>query len=123
MSASNLPDNALLAWLQDEANNDYLEPASIESMYQIFADGSEEDQLTLLKDDDRHHCFLIFSPDEEDKPTSTILHHMAKYSKRIGVTTNYDWQWYISANEPVGGDQITYKVPDDLFNKYNNIQV
>ena len=78
MSASNLPDNALLAWLQDEANNDYLEPASIESMYQIFADGSEEYQLTLLKDEDRHHCFLIFSPDEEDKPTSTILHHMAK---------------------------------------------
>ena len=123
MSASNLPDNALLQWLQDEANNDYLEPSSIESMYQIFADGREEDQLDLLKDDDRHHCFLIFSPNEEDKPTSTILHHMAKYPKRIGVTTNYDGRWYVAANEPVGGNQITYEVPDDIFDACNDIQV
>ncbi len=71
MSVSNLHDNALLRWLQDEVNNDYLDPASIESMYQIFADGSLEDQLSLLQDDDWHHCFLIFSPNEEDKPTST----------------------------------------------------
>ena len=90
MSVINLPDNALLLWLQDEANNEYLDSASIESMYQIFADDSLEDQMSLLKDDDRHHCFLIFSPNEEDKPTSTILHNMVKYPKRIGVTTNYD---------------------------------
>ena len=123
MSAINIPDNALLRWIQDEANNDYLEPASIESMYQIFAEGSLEDQLTILQDDDRHHCFLIFSPNEEDKPTCTVLHHMAKYPKRIGVTTNYDVRWYIAANEPVGGNQITYEVPDDLFNECNDIQV
>ncbi len=123
MSVNNLPDNALLQWLQAESNNDYLELDSIESMYDIFADGSPEDQMTLLQEDDRHHCFLIFTPDEENKPTGTILHHMAKYPKRIGVSTAYDSNWYVAANQSIGGNQITYKVPTDLFGVCKDIQV
>ena len=123
MSVNSLPDNALLRWLQVESNNDYLELDKVESMYNIFADGSIEDQMTLLQEDDRHHCFLIFTPDEEDKPTGTILHHMAKYPKRIGVDTAYDGNWYISANQPIGGNQITYAVPADLFGVCKDIQV
>jgi len=124
MSVNNLPDNALLRWLQDESNNNYLElKNNVESMYNIFADGSLEDQMTLLQEDDRHHCFLIFTPNEEDKPTGTILHHMAKYPKRIGVSTAYDGNWYVSANQPIGGTQITYTVPSDLFGVCKDIQV
>ncbi len=81
-----LPDNALLLWLQDETNNDFLALEDLERMYQLFADGSTN-PIDDLKDDDRHHSYLIFSDNEEGSVVAQVLHHLAKFPRRMGVTT------------------------------------
>ena len=126
MSVPTLPDNALLLWLQDESNNDYLDTESLLEMYNLFsstAHADPTDLMDLLKDDDRHHCFLIFNHDEEDNPVGTILHHLARYPRRMGVTTPFDNQWYIAAGQPVGGHQTTYSFPDDFMDDQDALQV
>lgn len=122
MSTNNLPDNALRLWLQDESNNDYLESDSIREMYDLFASGAT-DPTELVKDDDRHHCFLIFNHDEENQSVGTILHHLARYPRRMGITTPFDNHWYISAGLPVGGHQTTYEFPPDLFESQDDVSV
>ena len=122
MSTNRLPDNALRLWLQDESNNDYLDLESLRTMYSLFASG-EPDPTSLVQDDDRHHCFLIFNHDEENKAVGTILHHLARYPRRMGVTTPFDNLWYISAGQPVGGHQTTYELPSDLFETQDDSSV
>ena len=109
-----LPDNALLRWLQDESNNDFLDPEALDRMYQQFAAG-QPDPLDELKDDDRHHSYLLFSDNEEGVVVAQIVHHLARFPKRMGVTTPYDGNWYLTSNQPVQGQHITYALPFDLF--------
>ena len=125
MSAPTLPDNTLLLWLQDENNNDYQDTESLQEMYNLFSSANADatDLMDLLKDDDRHHCFLIFNHDEEDNPVGTILHHLARYPRRMGVTTPFDNQWFIAAGSPVGGHQTTYLFPDDFMDDQDDVQV
>ena len=122
MLANNLPDNALRLWLQDETNNDYLDTESLQEMYRHFA-VDQADPTDLVKDDDRHHCFLIFNADEENKPVGTIVHHLAKCPSRMGITTPFDNQWYLTAGQPVGGQQTTYEFPTDLFEVQDDVVV
>ena len=116
-----LPDNALLRWLQDESNNDFLALEDLELMYSLFADG-QADPLEDLKDDDRHHVYLIFADNEEGTVVAQVVHHLAKFPKRMGVTTPYDGEWYLTANQPVQGQHITYALPFDLFYPAEDIQ-
>ena len=79
MSTSTLlPDNALLRWLQDESNNDYLGTDALEEMYQLFA-ADQPNPLASLQDDDRHHIYLVFSDNEEGTVVAHLLHHLAKF--------------------------------------------
>ena len=54
-----LPDNALLTWLQDEANDEFIELDALAGMYSYFA-AAANDRIEKIKTDNRHHCFLIF---------------------------------------------------------------
>ena len=122
MSSPPLTDNALLLWLQDEANNDYLDTEAMQEMYDLFTPASA-DPTNLVQDDDRHHCFLAYHLDEENNAVGTIFHHLSRYPRRMGVTTPYDNNWYIAAGSPVGGQVITYDFPDEFFDVPSDVQV
>jgi len=74
------------------------------------------DPVSHFQQDDRHHCFLIFKKVGDDSiPTATILHHLAVAPTRIGNPTPHDGLWHLTANQPIGGHQITVDLPLDLF--------
>ena len=108
------PDNTLLHWLQDEGNDDYRSNDSLASMYAYFTEEAD-DPLALIKEDDHHHCFLIFQKDSAGNSIGSILHHLAQYPTRMGITTPYDGNWYLSGGQPVAGNQISYILPASLF--------
>ena len=51
-----------------------------------------------------------------------ILHHIARYLSRIGVTTQFDNRWFITANQTIGGQHMTYQLPTDMFESLENVQ-
>ena len=74
------------------------------------------DPVSHFQQDDRHHCFLIFEKVDDDSiPTATILHHLAVAPTRIGNPTPQDGHWHLTANQPIGGHQITVDLLHDLF--------
>ena len=119
---SALPDNALLQWLQDESNSEHGTPDALAAMYAYFA-ADANDPTSQVQDDDRHHCFIIFQKDAANNPTCTILHHLAQFPTRMGHVTLFDGDWFFTGDQPVGGNQITYKQPTDLFSVRNEAQV
>ena len=116
-----LPDNALLLWLQDESNNDYLSLEKLEEMYTLFAE-DQPDPIEEFKDDDRYHNYLIFADNEEGMASAQVLHHLAKFPKRVGVATPYDNKWYVTSQQPVLGQHITTILPFDLFDPTKDVQ-
>ena len=117
-----LPDNALLAWLQDESNDEFRSTEALTTMYAFFATGAT-DPIERLQEDDRHHSFLIFVEDEQEEITGVILHHLAQFPSRLGATaTAYDGNWYLTADQPVGGSQITYLLPPSLLEEVDAAQ-
>ena len=116
-----LPDNALLHWLQDGSNNEFLDQDALAGMYTYF-NTSATDPLNSIKGDDRHHCFLIFQKDESGSSTGSIVHHIARAPSRMGNATVYDGKWYFTAGQPVRGQQIIYEVPNDLFGQVGPVQ-
>ena len=117
-----LPDNALQAWLQDESHNEFITADAITAMYSYFGSG-ENDPIDKLKEDDRYHCFIIFAEDEWKEVTCSVLHHMAQFPSRLGAQpTLYDGEWFLTANQPMGGNLINYLLPEDLFTEVNPAQ-
>jgi len=55
-------------------------------------------------------CRLMYSI-----PTATVLHHLAVAPMRIGNPTPHDGHWHLTANQPIGGHQITVNLPRDFF--------
>ena len=119
---SPIADNALLQWLQDDSNNDHQDPDSLQVMYEAF-EPDAPDPTELIQDDDRHLCFLTFSHDEANRPAGYLLHSLSKYPKRIGIATEYDNRWYLSAGETTGGQQSTFELPSDFFEVTEDVQV
>ena len=119
---SPIADNALLLWLQDDSNNDHQDPASLQVMYEVF-EPDAPDPTELIQDDDRHLCFLTFSHDEANRPAGYLLHSLSKYPKRIGIATEYDNRWYLTAGETTGGQQSTFELPSDFFEVTEDVQV
>jgi len=118
MSATTpIPDNAILLWLQDESNNAECTTAeSITTQMYTTMQTDVFDPISHFKQDDHHHCFLIFEKVDDDSiPTATILHHLAVAPTRIGNPTPHDGHWHLTANQPIGGHQITVDLPRDLF--------
>ena len=116
-----LPDNALLHWLQDDTNDEFQDQDALASMYSYFTAGSA-DPLNSIKGDDRHHCFLTFQKGESGDSVGIIVHHIAQAPSRMGITTIYDGKWYLTSGQPVGGQQIIYEVPADLFGEVGPAQ-
>ena len=114
-----LPDNAL--WLQDKSNNKFKDHDSLAGIYSYFIQGAAN-LLESIKGDDRHHCFLTFQKDESGASIGTIIHHLAKAPSRMGVNTIYDGNWYMTAGQPIRGQQIIFEVPADLFGKVGGAQ-
>ena len=117
-----LPDNALLAWLQDDNNDNYHSVEELETMYTYFNEDADA-PIDRIKGDDRHHCFIVFEKSEGGSSECVILHHLAQHPTRMGVTTMYDGNWYFTGNQPVGGNQITYALPASLFTSLPAAQV
>ena len=80
-----LLDNALLAWLQDESNDEFCSTEALTTMYTFFATGAAN-PLEQLQEDDRHHSFLIFIEDKQKEVVGLILHHLAQFPSRLGAT-------------------------------------
>ena len=116
-----LPDNALLHWLQDESNDEFPDKDDLAGIYSHFAQGAAN-PLDAIKGDDRYHCFLTFQKNEAGMSNSTIMHHLAKAPSRIGVTTIYDGKWYMTAGQPIRGQQILAEVPADFFGEVGPVQ-
>ena len=92
-----LPDNALLAWLQDDTNNAYQSEKELAGMHSYFSE-DVNDPTDSIKEDDRHHCFIIFEKNEFGNAECVVLHHLAQHPTQMGVTTIYDWNWYLMGN-------------------------
>ena len=117
-----LPDNALLAWLQDESNDDFCSTEALATMYNYFITGADN-PLEKLQEDDRHHSFLIFIEDDQEEVTGLVLHHLAQFPSRLGATaTAYDGRWFLTADQPVGGSHITYLLPTNLLDEVDGAQ-
>ena len=116
-----LPDNTLLTWLQDEANDEFTELDALAGMYTYF-DASAAVPIDDLKTNDRHHCFLTFQKNSDGSSVASILHHLAQFPSRTGKTTAYDGNWYLTENQPVAGSQITYELPTTLFSEVTEVQ-
>ena len=117
-----LPDNALLAWLQDESNDEFRSTEALTTMYSFFAAGASN-PMEKLQEDDRHHSFLVFIEDDQSEVVGLILHHLAQFPSRLGATaTAYDGRWFLTADQPVGGSQITYLLPTDLLDEVDGAQ-
>ena len=52
------PVNAMQP-LQDESNDEFKSMDDLAGMYSYFAEGAA-DPINSTKEDDRHHCFIIF---------------------------------------------------------------
>ena len=117
-----LPDNALLAWLQDESNDEFRSTEALTTMYTFFATGATN-PLERLQEDDQHHSFLIFIEDEQKEVVGLILDHLAQFPSRLGATsTAYDGQWFLTADQPIGGNHITYLLPPSLLDEVKAAQ-
>ena len=81
-----LPDNALLAWLQDDSNDDFRSTEALTTMYGFFATGAAN-PLERLQEENPHHLYLIFIEDEQKEVTGVILHHLALFPSSLGVST------------------------------------
>ena len=116
-----LPDNALQLWLQDEANDEFRSPEALQGMYTYFLEGAT-DPIESIKEDDRHHCFIIFQQNDAGSSVCSILHHLARAPTRMGHPTLYDGNWFLTGDQIIGGNQITYALPDTLFTEQDPAQ-
>ena len=116
-----LPDNALQLWLQDETNDQFSSPEALEGMYNYFLEGAD-DPVDSIKEDDRHHCFIIFQQNDAGASVCSILHHLARAPSRMGNPTLYDGNWYLTGDQIIGGNQITYELPGSLFTEKDPAQ-
>ena len=117
-----LPNNALLHWLQDDSNDEFLEEDALATMYSYFAMGAN-DPLPRVKGDDRYHCFITFQKDSGGNAHCTILHHLARVPTRMGTDTPYNGNWYMTGDQPIDGNQITYSLPGSLLAPQAEVQV
>ena len=116
-----LPDNALQLWLQDEANNKFRGTDELEGMYTYFLQDAS-DPIDNIKEDDRHHCFIIFQQNDAGDSVCSILYHLARAPTRMGHPTLYDGNWYLTGDQIIGGNQITYELPASLFTEQDPAQ-
>ena len=116
-----LPDNTLLLWLQDKSNNEFPDQDSLVGIYSYFIQGATN-PLDSIKGNSRHHCFLTFQKNGSGSSIGTIIHHLAKAPSRMGVTTIYDSNWYMTAGQPIRGQQIIFEIPADLFGEVEPAQ-
>ena len=118
-----IPDNALLAWLQDEHNDPFSTSDLITGMYTHFS-AARPNPIDALQQDDRNHCFLIFVEDSSGESHAQVLHHLAQYPARLGAPASaYDRHWYLTLGQPIGGSMITVDLPGDMFALRNEAQV
>ena len=109
------PDNALLAWLQDDQNDAFTTTEAITGMYTHFS-AARPNPIDAIQQDDRNHCFLIFVEDAAGESHAEVLHHLAQYPSRLGAPASvHDRQWYLAMGQPIGGSVITIDLPGDLF--------
>jgi len=48
---------------------------------------------------------------------ATVLHHLAVSPTRIGNPTPHDGHWHLTANQTIGGNQITVDLPRNFLLK------
>ena len=116
-----LPNNALLTWLQDYANDEFTKLDTLAGMYTYFA-SSANDPIHSIKTDDRHYCFLIFQKGSSGSSVASILHHLSQFPARMGQVIAYDGNWYLMGDQPVAGNQIMYELPAMLFSEVPEAQ-
>ena len=111
-----LLDNSYLSWLQDPQNDDYRDVDSLASVYSQLAHPVNDgrDLLTTFLDDETPHAFLVFQKINSSSE-ALILHHGAKYPRKIGAPTPYDNNWYFTGGDITGGVPVTFQAPDDLL--------
>ena len=116
-----LPNNTLLAWLQDKSNDEFRSTEALTTMFNFFATGAK----TLSKDCRRT---IVTTPSSfhqgcQKEVIGLILHHLAQFPSRLGATTTaYDGHWFLTANQPIGGSHITYLLPTTLLDKVEAAQ-
>ena len=116
-----VPDNNLLHWLQDKSNDNHRTTDKLGTMFAFF-DIGYKDPIKLLKNNGHHHCFLIFKKNKTGASVCMVLHHLAQVSTQMGHATPYDGNWYVNGDQPVGGTQFIYELPDTLFNEVPEVQ-
>jgi hypothetical protein len=111
-----LLDNSYLNWLQDPQNDDYRDLDSLATVYSQLAhpDTDGGDLLRTFLEDETPHAFLVFQK-VNARSEALILHHGAKYPRKIGAPTPYDNNWYFTGGDIVGGVPVTYQAPNDLL--------
>ena len=119
---SALPDKALLHWLQGESNSEHGTSDALAAMYAYFASDTS-DPTTHVQEDDSHLNFIIFQKESSGNSVCTVLHHLAQFPTRMGHVTPFNGSWYFMGDQPVGGSQITYEYPPDLFTSNAGAQV
>ncbi len=111
-----LLDNSYLTWLQDPQNDDYRDLDSLATVYSQLAHPGNDggDLLRTFLEDETPHAFLVFQK-VSARSEALILHHGAKYPRKIGAPTPYDNNWYFTGGDVVGGVPVTYQAPNDLL--------
>ena len=99
-------DNALQLWLQDESKDEFRSMEVLDGMYTYFVEGAAG-PIDSIKEDDRHHCFIIFQQNDAGHSVCSILHHLARAPSRMGYPTLYNGNWYLTGDQIIGGNQIT----------------
>ena len=88
---------------------------ALDGMYSYFIVEGAGDPIDNIKEDDHHHCFIIFQQNDAGALVCSILHHLARAPTQMGHPTLYDGNWYVTGNQIIGGNQITYELPATLF--------
>ena len=121
MSSTNsvLPDNAFLLWLQDEANNEYLSPEALTQMYTHLAPQAA-DPLETFKEDDRTHCFLVFTKHRDTNAArSHLVHHLAMLPTRVDQPVQHAGRYFLSSGDCIHNQFVTHELPVDLLDEVN----
>ena len=81
------------------------------------------DPIKRLQGDDRHHCYLVFVKDVQKEGTGLILHHLALFPEQLGVpTTPSGSRWFVTGDQPIGGNHIMYLLPPDILTEVDPAQ-
>ena len=47
--------------------------------------------------------------------TAVILHHMERFTARMGRSNFWDGKWFLTSGQAITGHWLTYNMPDDLL--------